>query len=427
MKQLKEEELDWLVPGLLKEKCIALIRELPKPLRKHFVPVPDVVEKLLPQLKQGDGTLQQALARQLLRHSGIQIPADSWHGAVLPDHLKLLIRVLDENGKLLGSGRDLEALKVSLGREVQASISKAASNTIERQELVSWDFDELPEEHELGNGKLRIKSYPALVDRGGKVDLCLLDSGYRARLASIQGVTRLFMLQSSQQVRYLQKELLQNPSQLHALQQLGKREHVLDQLIQRAYSIAFEVEGDLPRSRTAFEQRLQQRRSGVLSVAQQLQELLYRILQAWHGIRKKLQHKAFTALTALPLREDVEQQLQQLLHSGFMQTTPWLHLQQFPRYLQALEQRLDKYSLQPARDLEGARLLTKLWQQYQQRREYCERQEVVDEALDEYRWLLEELRVSLFAQSLGTRVPVSEKRLQKFWLEEVIKQTSKQG
>ncbi len=424
LKQLRPEELDWLVPGLLKDKCIALIKALPKSLRKHFVPVPDVVDKLLPHLKQQDGTLQQALTRQLLRHSGVQLPVDCWQAVQLPDHLQLMIRVLDENGKLLGSGRDLEALKTSLGREVQASISKAAGQggtSGEQQGLTEWSFDGLPQEQELGTSKLRIKSYPALIDRGQSVDLCLLDTPYRARLASVMGVSRLFMLQSRQQLRYLQKDLLQDASKLYALQQLGKRDEVLDQLIQRAYCIAFRVEEELPRSREQFEQRLLQCRSEVLTVAISLQELLYKVLQRWHELRKRLQHKAFTAASALALQEDVQAQLQQLVFPGFLLTTPWLHLQQLPRYLEAVQQRLDKYPTQVARDQEWTRLLARLWQQYSQRQQYCAGREIRDEALDEYRWLLEELRVSLFAQALGTRLPVSEKRLEKFWQDQVLK------
>jgi len=421
LKQLRQEELDWLVPGLLREKCISLVKALPKVLRKHFVPVPDIVDKLLPNLKQQDGTLQQALTRQLLRHSGVQLPPDCWETVQLSDHLQLLIRVLDEHGKLLGSGRDLEVLKASLGREVQASIRKAAGQGSEQHGLTEWSFGDLPEEQGLGTSKLRIKSYPALVDRGQAVDLCLLDTPYRARLASVMGVSRLLMLHSRQQLRYLQKDLLQDASKLHALQQLGKRDEVLDHLIQRAYCIAFKVEQELPRSREQFDRCLQQGRSEVLTIAVALQELLYKVLQRWHELRKRLQQRAFSTPQNLALQEDVRAQLQQLVFPGFLLSTPWLHLQQYPRYLEALQQRLDKYPQQVARDQEWTRLMARLWQQFSQRREYCEKREIRDEALDEYRWLLEEMRVSLFAQVLGTRVPVSEKRLEKFWQEQVLK------
>ncbi len=420
LKQLRENELDWLVPGLLREKCIALVRALPKHLRRNFVPVPDRVDLLLPDLKQQDGSLQQALARQLLRHSGVQLPPECWEGVVLPDHLRIFLRVVDENGKLLGSGRDLEKLRMDLGGAVQASITKAASNSIERSGLTDWDFGDLPVEYELGDSKLRLKAYPALADRGESVDLCLLDSPYKAKLASIAGVTRLFMLQNRQQLRYLQKELLQKPQQLHAVQMLGKREQVLDWLIQRVYSIAFDVETELPRSRQAFMERFESRRNTVLSVAKQVEDILYRILQAWHEVRKQLQHKPYGGPQALPLQQDINNQLSLLFPDRFLLGTPWVYLQQMPRYLKGILQRLDKYPLQPAKDLAWTRVLEALWQQYQLRRQYCARHEIEDEALDEYRWLLEELRISLFAQTLGTRVPVSEKRLQRFWQEQVL-------
>ena len=204
LKQLREAELDWLVPGLLREKCIALIRAMPKVWRRNFVPVPDLVDKLLPDLKQEEGSLQQALTRQLLRQTGIQLPAECWQAVELPDHLRVFLRVVDEKGQLLGSGRDLAKLRLDLSGAVQASISKAATNSIEQHGLTEWNFGDLLLEYELGDGKLRLKSYPALVDRGESVDLVLLDSAYKARLASIAGVTRLFLLQNRPQLRYLQ-------------------------------------------------------------------------------------------------------------------------------------------------------------------------------------------------------------------------------
>ena len=420
LKQLREAELDWLVPGLLREKCIALIRAMPKVWRRNFVPVPDLVDKLLPDLKQEEGSLQQALTRQLLRHTGIQLPAECWQAVELPDHLRVFLRVVDEKGQLLGSGRDLAKLRLDLSGAVQASISKAATNSIEQHGLTEWNFGDLLLEYELGDGKLRLKSYPALVDRGESVDLVLLDSAYKARLASIAGVTRLFMLQNRQQLRYLQKELLQKPQQLHAVQMLGKREQVLDWLIQRIYCIAFEVEESLPRTQKAFMERCEAKRNTVLAVAMQVEAILYQILQAWHELLKRLQHKPYGGPQALSLQQDVRNQLAMLFPDQFLLRTPWLQLQQIPRYLKGVDQRLDKYPLQGAKDLAWTRVLEQLWQQYLQRRQYCERHEIEEEALDEYRWLLEELRISLFAQTLGTRVPVSEKRLQKFWQEQVL-------
>lgn len=419
LKQLKAEDLDWLVPGLLREKCIALIRALPRALRKNFVPVPDVVDKVLPALKRADGSLQSALARQLLRLTSVQLPPDAWGGVVLPEHLKMNIKVIDEQGRPLGSSRDLPVLKQELGALVQAGLKRASQNSIERRGLLDWSFDELPEISEVKTDALVVKAYPALLDKQDSVDLIVMDTPYRARLASIGGVTRLLMLASKQQVRYLQKQLLQNPAHLHAMASMGPRAALLEQAIMRIYAIAFNVEAELPRSRAEFDRMLVTGRSQVLTVAAQLEELLYRIVSMRVRLQQRLQ-RGFSKPAERWLKQDVEQQLQSLVNPDFLHQTPWLYLQQLPRYLQAIEARFDKYASQGSMDLKWTTLLSTLQKQYEQRKDYCKHHELADEALDEYRWLLEEFRVSLFAQALGTRVPVSEKRLQKFWQEKVL-------
>ncbi len=415
LKQLRNDELDWLVPGLWREKCIALIKALPKALRRNFVPVPDVVDKVLPNLQRKDGSLQQSLARQLLRLTGVPLPPDCWDNAVLPEHLRMNIRVLDDAGKVLGTGRDLQTLREQLSSTVQASISKAARNSIEQKGLTAWSFGELPLEEELGTGSVRVKAYPALVDKGDSVDLCLLDSEYRARLATVDGVVRLLMLASRQQVKYLQKDLLQDPARVPRMRHLAPRDELLDHLTRRAYYVAFGLQNGVPRSAEAFANLLEKGRSEVLGVAYKMQDLFYRIVDEWFALRKELERKVYSTPAALPLKEDVQRQLGQLVGPDFLRHTPWEQLQQMPRFLQAVRIRLEKYPLQVVKDRDATKLLDRLWKQYAERRAWCERHEVLDEGLDEYRWLLEELRVSTFAQALGTRVPVSEKRLERAW------------
>ncbi len=414
LKQLKAEDLDWLVPGLLREKCIALIKALPKALRKHFVPVPDVVAKVLPHLDASQGSLRTALARQLLRLTGVQLPPDCWDEVALPEHLVMNIRVLDERGQELASGRDLQQLREKLSATVQASISRAAGHQAERKGLTSWDFGELPQEQELGQGKLRIKAYPALVDHGDSVELKLFDSEYRASRATPFGVARLAMFASRQLVRYLQKELLQDPLRLPQLTSIGGREQLLDHLMLRAFTLALRLDESVPRDAAAFEARLAERRSQVVSVAQELQTLLYQILERRARLTKTLSQRC-NSLQHLPLKQDVEAQLARLIAPGFLLETPELQLRQYPRYMQAIELRIEKFPLQMAKDKEWSKLIQDFERRYLERRDYCLRHEQVNQNLDEFRWLLEEFRVSLFAQQLGTRVPVSEKRLRKAW------------
>ncbi|MGV3591373.1 MAG: ATP-dependent RNA helicase HrpA [Gammaproteobacteria bacterium] len=417
LKQLRNDELDWLVPGLWREKCIALIKALPKALRRNFVPVPDVVDKVLPNLQRKDGSLQQSLARQLLRLTGVQLPPDCWDGAELPDHLRMNIRVVDESGKVLGAGRDLQSLREQLAGTVQASISKAARGGIEQQGLTAWTFGELPLEQDLGTGAVTVKAYPALVDRGDSVDLCLLDSAYRARLATTDGVIRLLMLASKQQVKYLQKELLQDPARVPRLRHLAPRDELLAQLTRQAYYVAFGLHDRIPRNAAEFASTLDKGRAEVLGIAYRMQELFYRIVDEWFALRKELERKGFAGPDAAPLRTDIQRQLDNLVGPDFLKHTPWEQLQQLPRYLQAVRLRLEKYGQQVVKDREATRLLDRLWTQYMERRAWNERHEMADERLDAWRWLLEELRVSLFAQALGTRVPVSEKRLERAWQE----------
>ncbi|MDR0779846.1 MAG: ATP-dependent RNA helicase HrpA [Pseudomonadales bacterium] len=414
LKQLKAEDLDWLVPGLLREKCIALIKALPKSLRKHFVPVPDIVDKVLPALDATQGSLRSALARQLLRHSGVALPDDCWDEVSLPEHLLMNIRVLDERGQELGVGRDLQHLRETLAVKVQASISRAAGVEGEREGLTAWDFGELPAARELGRGSLRITAYPALVDHGDSVALKLFDSDYRARCATPLGIARLAIFACHQQVRYLRKELLQDPRRLPQLASLGPREQVLDHLLLRAYTLALGLDDEVPRSAEAFNSLLEANRAKVIDVAQALQKLLYQILERRHALLQTLAQRCNT-LQHLPLKQDVEAQLARLIAPGFLLETPEQQLRHYPRYLHAIEQRLEKFPLQMTKDQAWTHLIQEFEQRYQERRDHCVRHEQLNRNLDEFRWLLEEFRVSLFAQQLGTRVPVSEKRLRKAW------------
>ena len=416
LKQLRQEDLDWLVPGLLREKCIALIRALPRQLRKHFVPVPDVVDRILPQLNQQDGSLRQSLARQLLRHSGVKLDPAIWDEVQLPPHLSMHMRVVDDRGRVLGSGRELEQLRDELGASVQASITRAGSGNFERKGLKEWDFDELPAVHEIGAGKLQIRAYPALVDKGDSADLVLLDSAYKAELASRQGMVRLLMLAGNQQVRYLKKELLKNPGKVLLLGSMEASDKLPGQIIMRAFAIACRIEEELPRTREDWDSRWESCKNRIISAAMELQELLYEILELRQQMIKILNNGGNNPQFA-ELKADVLQHLDALLGPDFILETPVKGLRQMPKYLRAVLCRLEKFPLQTAKDREWTRLLGRLWDQYNDRRQYFEKQEIASEKLDAYRWLLEEFRVSLFAQHLGTSVPVSEKRLQKAWQE----------
>ena len=411
--QLQEAELDWLVPGMLREKCIALVKALPKPLRKHFVPVPDYVDRLLPAISQGDGDLKSVLAHQLQKLTGTAIPLENWSDYAVPDHLKMLINVIDEGGRKRGSGRDLAALKRQFAGESRQAMAQLSEATVEQTGLTDWTFDRLEDEQTVFHGNLTLKSWPALVDEGDSVALRLLDSPYRARLNSRAGVARLYMLHNRQLHKHLQQNLLQDPSRLPAMKPFGGRDALAAELIMGCYQSAFRLYEKLPVDRASYDNVYEEGRARLIETSEQLESLLYRILDSHAGITRAL--KKFTALADMVLQRDVSAQIDALVHEGFLAHIPVEQLREYPRYFQAIEQRMEKYPRQRDKDSQWSNQLQVWWQRYQDKQLMFTSQHKSSEALEAFRWMLEEFRVSLFAQALGTRYPVSEKRLEKAW------------
>ena len=411
--QLQEAELDWLVPGMLREKCIALVKALPKPLRKHFVPVPDYVDRLLPAISQGDGDLKSVLAHQLQKLAGTAIPLENWSDYAVPDHLKMLINVIDEKGSKLGSGRDLAALKRQFADESRQAMAQLSAATVEQTGLADWTFDRLEDEQTLTHGNLKLKSWPALVDEGDSVALRLLDSPYKAKLASRAGLARLYMLRNRQLHKHLQKNLLQDAARLPAMKAFGGRDALAEDLIMGCYQSAFRLFETLPADRAGFDSIYEAGRTRLIETSEQLESLLYRILSGHAGISKAL--KKFNSPADMALQQDVSAQVDALVHEGFLAHTPVEQLREYPRYFQAIEQRLERYPRQRDKDIQWSNLLHLWWQRYQEKQQIFSNQHKSSEALEAFRWMLEELRVSLFAQALGTPFPVSEKRLEKAW------------
>lgn len=420
LRQLKEDDLDWLVPGMLREKCIALVKALPKTLRKHFVPVPDVVDRLLPDLsRQTQGNLKHLLAKALTGISGVRIDPGSWDNYQLENHLRMNIRVLDAKGVLLESGRDLAALQNNFAAESKEYLQEYAQTVLERSGLKTWDFGALEAVHEIQHDAITLSAYPALLDEGDSVCLTLCDSSALAAQESTWGIVRLLMLRSLSQVKFLQKQLLKNPKEMLLLSQFGNRDEVLEQLIRAAYRHAFLHGRPLPRNSDEFEAVYEQSRDSLISKAEAMGKELGLIMQVYHQIRTEL--KKVHGNSVSELKADIKMQLDELLHADFIVDTSPDYFFEIKRYLSAIVERLQKYPRQMARDRELSQYLQPYYQDYLKEYESTVRLNQVSEDLEKFRWMLEEYRVSLFAQKLGTREAVSEKRLQKYWREQILK------
>lgn len=410
-----EHRLEWLIPGILREKCVQLVKGLAKQWRKHFVPVPNYVDKALASLSADDVPLTEALGHQLKRQTGVEVPTDQWHQVSLDDYYRFNIQVIDEQGKVLAQGRDLATLRERYRDQLQKTL-RSNDDSIERSGIVEWDFDELPADIRLKRAGMSITAYPALLDEKDSVALRLKDNPLEAHTLTRQGLVRLAVLHLHTTVKYLRKELLKGKDLGLTVVALGKREQVVDDMIMAAVSdVCFGAE--LPRSKEAFLAAVESGRDQITARAGELEHLMVDVLAQVVGIKKAIKtHK--NALAIAVAAGDIQQQLQRLIFPGFLYQTPRDWLQQYPRYLKAISLRLDKVASQIQKDKIWTAEIHELWTPWQERLDK-EGEGLVqaNDNLVQYRWMLEEYRVSLFAQTLKTLMPVSPKRLKKLWSE----------
>lgn len=413
--QLNKQQLYWLVPGLLEERCIALVRSLPKAIRKNFVPVPDFVRAALSQISFGQGDLYQVLGRQLLRMTGVRIADEAWFEAEegIAPHLKMNIEVVDATGKYLGDGRDLEALIARFNKETQAALALPKQHKVEKN-IEAKTFDALPitQQHQVAG--LSMTVYPALFEESGVIKEERFATQAEADYQHQRALQRLVLQQQAEQAKYIRNKLpLQTELGLY-YKELGRLDALVEDILLASVqqTMLDDVE-PLPRDASQLMMLSEQKRGEWFVNAENLAKLVLEILKLHHELQKRLKGKIDLA-QAVSLA-DIKQQLAQLVYSKFVRDTPFEWLREYPRYLKAIEQRLDKLTSQLQKDRVFSSDLTAYWQQYQQRLQKHLTEGKRDAALRLYRWMIEEYRVSLFAQQLGTKIPVSDKRLTKQW------------
>jgi ATP-dependent helicase HrpA len=413
--QVPEHRLEWLVPGMLRDKCISLVKSLPKNLRKHFVPVPDVVDKALAAMTPDNKPLTEALAFQLKRQTMIDLPKGVWVDNEVDIFYRFNIKVIDEKGKVLASDRDLATLREQYRQQVQQNIQSAAIG-IEKENILDWDFGDLPEHIQLLRNAIHIRAYPALVDKDTIVALEVLDNPQRAINLTQRGVARLIFFQLTQSIKYLQKELLKGQDITLTFAGIGTRAQVVDDLILASIKqIALEDLLRLPRSKSEFEACVARVRDKLVGVAQALSSDLLSALILLVEVKKSIKQQKNSLVLAFTL-SDIQLQLEYLFFAGVVYKTPNNWLRQYPRYLRAIQMRLEKAVLNPQKDKLALMEIQPYWKKYQ---EFLQKKESLtvqqNATLEDYRWWIEELRVSLFAQSVKTLVPISLKRLDKQW------------
>jgi len=422
LNQTNPDRYEWLVPGLLRDKVMFLLKSLPKTQRRHFIPVPKYADDCLRSMSPDSGALLPALSEQLRKLTGVEIPLSAWNISDLPLYLQMNFRLIDEAGKLIAEGRDLDALKQTWAKQAAASFRQIPDSDYEQQGLTRWSFGRLPEQITLQQNDLEMTAYPALVDKGDAVDLTLMDTLAQAQTQTKKGLRRLFMLAQADAIKYLHKHLPDikqmclhyvnvPPAPFANVESDTKQtpsEQLKMDLIHVAFDRCFLLAQPAIVSQQDFEHRLENKRGQLINIAVELAQQIAHPLTEYHAIAKRLSGKM--PLTAINAVKDIREQLNHLLYQGFVHNTADEALKRLPAYFQAIGQRLDKLTSDPTRDKQWTIDIAPHWQRYLNN--------VGKRNSDEfelYRWMLEEYRISLFAQGIKTAYPISAKRLEKQW------------
>lgn len=443
LNQVSEERAEWLVPGMLAQKVTALLKSLHQKPRARLTPLPDFVAEFVELQPFCQGGLVDTLLRAVKDRTQLAVQRNDFKLEQLAPHLFMNFRVVDEHGRQLGQGRQLAALKAELGGQARSAFQALAAlklpaaeaakpapapvagkgvraevvkktepardaSQAQEAKYVDWTFGELPELLEVRKGGQTLIGFPALIDKGAHVEIEVFDEPEVAAAKHRAGLRRLIALQLKEPLKFLEKNIpdLQRMSVL--FMGLGTAEELRDQIIAVALDRAF-LGDPLPTDAMSFKKRIEEGRSRLNLIAQEVARAVHAVLQELAHASRKLKDSR----PAKDVSDDVAAQLQRLVPKRFALDTPWAQLQHLPRYLKAVTGRLDKLRADAARDARLMSEIKPLEQRYTRR--VAELKGVKDARLDDFRWQLEELRVSLFAQELRTPQPVSVKRLDKVW------------
>ncbi len=397
---------DWHIPGLREELVIALIKSLPKQLRRNFVPVPDFARAALANMSGYDATeepLLDALERELLALSGVRVPRDAWEPDKLPEHLKITFEVVDEQDKVIAVGKNLDALRRQLKPTLRATLSAAAEN-IEKRGLKTWDFGSLPVSYQQEKFGYLVTGYPALVDDGESASIQMFEDAGEAELAMWRGMRRLLVLNVASPVKYITRQL-DNPTKLV----LSRNPHrgvadLLADCITAAVDKLIADAGGPPRDEAGFTALLDETRRRLPSVALDIVREVAKILTVVQEVDLAVANAKYAPRPAIA---DITAQRESLVHRGFVTETGADRLPDVLRYLRGILQRIEKLATNPSRDAAWQRQVEDVRAAY----EDVLANNRPSRELSDVRWMIEELRISYFAQTLGTAYPVSDKRI----------------
>jgi len=415
LNQCQNEGFDWLIPALRYDLVIALIKALPKALRRNFVPAPNYAEACLANMNEAQGSLVDALAKQLLRMTGVRLPENVWQNVELPLHLTMNFQIVNEKGQLLKQGRDLNALKSDLQGKVKASIKQVAEKGIEKSKLTQWDFGNLAQSYEKKVANISIKAFPALVDHNTSVAIELFEQQEHAEQAMLAGVSRLILLNIPSPLKYLQEKLPNKAKLGLYFNPFGSIADLLQDCIHGAcvFLVKQYLQNNklihIPRTEHDFTLVKDFVRAEISDTVLSAAIKVEQALSLRHDIAKKL--KGSVPLNVIQSHGDIKQQNELLVFKGFVSDSGIEKLDDIIRYLKGILRRLEKLPIDPNQDRLKLIEVDKAVDKYNSVLSTQRKDKPIEQDILATKWMIEELRISLFAQNLGTAQPISLKRI----------------
>lgn len=418
LNQLEDQGFDWLIPGLRHELIVALIKSLPKRLRRNFVPAPNYADACLADLSLYDKKNQfvpflQALSLKLKRMTGVEVTPDEWQLSSLPKHLRFNFKVLDEQGKLIRQGRNLTELQHNLQGKVKQNLQKVATPELEQNGLIQWSFADIPKEYVSKSAGYEIKAYPALVNEGRTVAIKLYEQAHLADTAHKTGLRQLVVLAIPSPVKYLQEKLPNKAKLGLYFNPFGQIQTLIDDCINAGVDSLI---SDYSQQHSTDVRNKQEFHACCEFVRRDINELVLDIakkievgLTTAHGINKKM--KGNVPLSLIHAHSDIKQHLDSLVFPNFVSAIGVKRLVDWQRYIEGIKRRFEKLPIDPIKDKLHQLNIEKIQAEYQKKCQQLGPGKAIPKDLAEVRWLIEELRISFFAQQLGTNMPISAKRI----------------
>lgn len=418
LNQISDQGFDWLIPGLRHELIIALIKGLPKRLRRNFVPAPNYADACLPDLSPSDKKGQfvpflQALTLKLKRMTGIEVADEEWQLDALPKHLRFNFKILDEQGKLIRQGRNLSEIQHSLQGKVKSNLQKVATPELEQKGLSQWSFDDLPKEYVSKSSGYEIKAYPALVSEGKTVGIKLFEQAYLAQAAHKVGLRQLVILAIPSPIKYLQEKLPNKAKLGLYFNPFGQIQTLIDDCINAGVDSLIndffqQCSTDI-RNKQEFLACCEFVRQDINPLVLEIAKKIEVGLTTAHGINKKM--KGNVPLSLIHAHSDIKQHLDSLVFPSFVSAIGVKRLNDWQRYIEGIKRRFEKLPIDPIKDKLHQLNIEKIQGDYQKKCQQISIGKEIPAELAEVRWLIEELRISFFAQQLGTNMPISAKRI----------------